>query len=102
MRLRFRDQLRGRSVIDAAGNVIGEIDDVVIDSDSWTVSALRIRLKRETAAAMGVKTGAFRSALFDVTSEAVRGVAETVVLNRSLRDLLPTGPTQPPEAPTQH
>ena len=102
MRLRFRDQLRNRSVIDAAGNVIGEVDDVVIDSDTWQVTALRIRLKRETAAAMGVRAGAFRAALFDVTSEAVKGVAETVVLNRSLRDLLPTGPAQPPEAPTPH
>jgi len=102
VRLRFRDQLRGRSVIDSAGNVIGEVDDVVIDSDNWQVSALRIRLKRETAAAMGVRSGAFRSALFDVTSEAVKGVAETVVLSRSLRELLPSGPAQPPEAPTTH
>lgn len=102
MRVRFRDQLRGRSVIDSAGNVIGEVDDVVIDSDSWQVSALRIRLKRETASAMGVRSGAFRSALFDVTSEAVKGVAETVVLNRSLRELLPTGAAQPPEAPPTH
>lgn len=102
MRLRFRDNLRGRSVIDSSGRVVGEVEDVVIDTDRWQVAALRLRLKREVATSLGVRSGTFRSAVLDVPSDAVQSSTDTVVLRHDLKDLLPTGPSGPPQAPVQH
>lgn len=96
MRLRFRENLRGRSVVDSSGKVVGEVEDVVIDTETWQVAALRLRLKRDMAASLGVKAGAFRTAILDVPSDAVQSTQDMVILRHNLRDLLPSGPAQAP------
>lgn len=102
MRLRFSDNLRGRSVIDSSGRVVGEVEDLVIETDGWQVAALRLRLKREVANSLGVRSGAFRSAVLDVPSDSVQSSTDTVVLRHDLKDLLPHGPSAPPQTPAQH
>lgn len=102
MRVRFRDHLRGRSVIDSSGRVVGEVDDVVVDTESWQVAALRLRLKREMASSLGVRSGTFRSAILDVSADSVQSVGDTIVLRHDLKELLPHGPGAPPQAPATH
>lgn len=102
MRVRFQNQIRGRSVIDSTGCVVGEVDDVVIDTDTWQTAALRVRLKRDVANALGVRAGAFRSAVLDVGADSVQSAGDTIVLRHGLKDLLPQAPSRPPEAPMSH
>lgn len=105
MRLRFREHVRGRSVIDASGHVIGEVTDLVLDSDGWRLVALALRLRREAAVAIGTRPGAFRSAVLDVSSDAVQSMGDTIVLKHDLKQLVPgaaRAPEAPPPAPPAH
>jgi sporulation protein YlmC with PRC-barrel domain len=74
-------ELNGKTVIDGAGNPIGEVEDVLIDDTSWRVSALRVKLRREAANALGERQRAFHSAVIDVPAEAIGAAGQTVVLN---------------------
>lgn len=102
MRVRFQSQLRNRSIIDSSGRVVGEVEDVVIDTDTWEMVGLRVRLKRDVANSLGIRSGAFRSAVLDVGAEFVQSAGDTIVLRHALQDLLPRGPSGPPQAPTSH
>jgi sporulation protein YlmC with PRC-barrel domain len=102
VRFRFRDHVRGRSVIDASGRVIGDVDDLVIDSDGWRVVALKLRLRRDAASAIGARPGPFRSAVLDVSADAVQSMTDTIVLKHDLKHLVPgsaRAPEQHPQAP---
>lgn len=86
-------------MIDAAGRVIGDVSDVVIDSDGWRIVALELRLRREAAMAIGARPGPFRSAVLDVSADAVQSMGDTIVLKHDLKHLVP-GAARPPDGPT--
>ncbi len=92
MRMGYEDTLRGRAVIDAQGTVIGEIDDLVVDTDAWKLDALRVKLRRDVADAIGVHRSAFRAASIEVPASAVQSIGETVVLRSDAAALAPSHP----------
>ena len=95
--------LRGRTIIAGDGQVIGEVSALFFDSETWSIDALQVELRRETADLLGAARSMFRSTSLEIPIGMIQSVGTTVVLSvRSdeLRQLLPgQQDDQQPSAP---
>jgi sporulation protein YlmC with PRC-barrel domain len=65
--MRLSDEnLRGRTVIAADGQAIGEIAALFLDSDAWRVESLQIKLRNEVADQLGARRGMFHAGTLDM------------------------------------
>ena len=81
------DDLPGRSVLDSTGRVIGRVDRVMVDLESWAVESLRVRLRREACADLGLEWSPFRPAALDVPTGLVLAARDAVILRAALDEL---------------
>lgn len=77
----FQQGLQGHTVIDGNGRIAGVVEGLILDTSSWRVRALRVKLEKEVADTIGEPHGAFRAAVLQVPVEAVAGVGDTIVLD---------------------
>lgn len=87
MQIIYGDHLHGRAVVDATGRVIGEVAEIIIDSNTWKVDAIQVKLRREAADAIGIHRGAFRTALLDISADVIQSVGDAVVLRKDAASL---------------
>src|SRR5205085_8946265 len=59
------EDFRGRTVIAADGQAIGEVGALLIDPAAWTIVALRIKLHKAAAEQLGVARGILRAATLE-------------------------------------
>jgi sporulation protein YlmC with PRC-barrel domain len=86
------DNLRGRTVIAADGQAIGEIAALFLDSDAWHVESLQVKLRKEVADQLGAARGMFHAGTLEVPIRMVQSVGDAVVLavaTDELRQVLP-------------
>jgi sporulation protein YlmC with PRC-barrel domain len=86
MRVRF-DRLEGRTVIDSGGRAVGELETLYIDTESWQVDGLRVKLRREIADLLGLRHSTFRSAAVDLPATLLQGAGDTVLLKVPVEEL---------------
>jgi sporulation protein YlmC with PRC-barrel domain len=92
MRICYDDELKTRAVIDGTGRVVGSIEGLLVDSQSWRVEAFRVRLRREAAELIGAEHRVFQSATVEIPISLVHAAGDAVILNvptTALRELLP-------------
>ena len=94
MRLSDGD-LRGRTVIAADGQIIGDITAVFFDSDTWTIDALQVQLRREAADKLGAARSMFRAGSLEIPVRTIQSVGTAVVLSVRSEELRPAQPSQP-------
>jgi sporulation protein YlmC with PRC-barrel domain len=91
--MRLSDEnLRGRTVIAADGPAIGEIVALFLDSDSWRVESLQVKLRNEVADQLGATRGMFHAGTLEMPIRMVQSVGDAVILSvaaRELRQVLP-------------
>lgn len=90
MRISFDEDLRGRAVIDGTGRVVGNVDGVMIDSETWRVEAFRVKLRRDAADQIGAAHRMFQAAALEIPVELVHAAGDAVILNvptAALREL---------------
>jgi sporulation protein YlmC with PRC-barrel domain len=91
--MRLSDEnLRGRTVIAADGQAIGEIVALFLDSDSWRVESLQVKLRNEVADQLGATRGMFHAGTLEMPIRMVQSVGDAVILSvaaRELRQVLP-------------
>jgi sporulation protein YlmC with PRC-barrel domain len=91
--MRLSDEnLRGRTVIAADGQAIGEITALFLDSDAWRVESLQIKLRNEVADQLGARRGMFHAGTLEMPIRMVQSVGDAVVLSVAadeLREVLP-------------
>ncbi|MBV8674423.1 MAG: hypothetical protein JOZ33_13400 [Acidobacteriaceae bacterium] len=75
------DQLRGRTVIAADGQAIGELNSLFIDTSTWIVAALQIKLNKSVAEQLGAVRGLLRAATLDLPVRLVQSVGDAVLLS---------------------
>ena len=86
--MRLSDEnLRGRTVIAADGQVIGAIAGLFLDSDSWRVESLQVKLRKEVADKIGATRGLFHAGTLEMPLRMVQSVGDTVVLSVATNDL---------------
>jgi hypothetical protein len=60
------EHLRGRTVIAADGQAISEVAALFIDTSTWIVVALQIKLSKSAAEQLGAARGLFRAAILEL------------------------------------
>jgi sporulation protein YlmC with PRC-barrel domain len=93
--MRLSDEnLRGRTVIAADGQAIGEVAALFLDSDAWRVESLQIKLRNEVADQLGATRGMFHAGTLEMPTRMVQSVGDAVVLSvaaHELQQVLPRG-----------
>ena len=86
----FERSLRGRKVISADGQAVGEIADLVVNSEQWQVEAVHLKLNNAMADNLGVRRGKFHPGTIDVPVRMIQSVGDAVVLAVPASRLRPT------------
>ncbi len=91
--MRISDEnLRGRTIIAADGQVIGEIVALFIDSDAWRVASLQVKLRNDIADQLGADRTVFHAGALEIPVRMIQSAGDTVVLSvpvDALRKVLP-------------
>jgi len=74
-------QFRGRTVITADGQAIGEVGAMVIDTSVWSIVALHVKLNKTAAEQVGAVRGILHAATLDLPVSAVQSVGDAVLLS---------------------
>jgi len=75
------EHLRGRTVVAADGQVVGEVAALFIDTSTWSIVALQIKLSKSVAEKLGVAGGLLRAATLDLPIRLVKSVGDAVLLS---------------------
>jgi sporulation protein YlmC with PRC-barrel domain len=86
------EHLRGRTVIAADGQAIGEVAALLVDTSTWAVLTLQIKLNKMAAEQIGAKGSLLRSATLDLPVGLVQSVADAVLLSVPVPELRPIVP----------
>lgn len=99
--MRLSDEtIRGKPVVGADGQVIGEVAALFLDSEAWRIESLQVKLRRETADLLGASRGIFHAGTVEIPVGMVQSVGDAVVLAvevHGLRQLLPSGGERAPD-----
>lgn len=91
--MRLSDEnLRGRTIIAADGQVVGEVTALFLESDTWRVESLQAKLGKDIADQIGADRSIFHSGMLEIPVRIVQSVGDTVVLSvpvNGLREGLP-------------
>jgi sporulation protein YlmC with PRC-barrel domain len=86
------ENLRGRTVIAADGQAIGQVAALFLDSDAWRVESLQVKLRKEIADQLGASRGMFHAGILELPVGIVQSVGDAVVLSvpaLELRQVVP-------------
>lgn len=86
----FEKFLRGRKVISADGHAVGEIADLMVNSEGWQVVSVHLKLNNSIADHLGIRRGKFHAGTIDVPVGMIQSVGDAVVLAVPTSRLRPT------------
>jgi len=75
------DNLRGRTVVAADGQAIGEVGALFVDTSTWGIVAFQVKLAKAAAEQLGVSGGLLRAATIEVPVRLVQSVGDAVLLS---------------------
>jgi len=81
------DNIRGRSIIAADGQVVGEITALFLESDTWRVESLQAKLGKDIADQIGADRSMFHAGTLEIPVHMVQAVGDTVVLSVPIEGL---------------
>lgn len=81
------NELPGRPVLDATGQVIGDIKAPLIDTETWLVDTLRITIRRRAAESLGMTWSFFRRPTLDIPTGLIHAAGDAIILRVSLGEL---------------
>jgi sporulation protein YlmC with PRC-barrel domain len=84
-----------KEVIGRAGTNIGKVEDLLIDTNNWRVTALQVRLEGQIAEEFGMKKR-FGSTQIALSVEYVQGASDKIVLTMGVEELLKLVASQAP------
>jgi len=91
--------LRGRTIIAADGQVIGDISGLFFDNETWRIDAVQVELRKETADLLGAARSMFRAGSLDIPIGMIQSVGTTVVLSVRSDDLRPVLASEDQQVP---
>lgn len=81
------ESIHQMSVVEQHGRTIGVVAEVLVDTDAWTVSHLKITLNREVLGDLNLKKPLFGTQTIRIPSSELAGAQDVLVLKRKLEDL---------------
>src|SRR5689334_3458900 len=78
MKLSFENDVRGRTVIDASGRSVGEVETIYVDGESVPVGlrVASLKLHDSVADALGIRHGTFHPATVEVPALAMQAFGD--------------------------
>ena len=94
------DSLRGRTVLDTKGAILGRVKAPLVDLETWMVDTLRVIPTRDVANELGLPWSFWRRPTFDVKTGLVHAAGDAILLTVALADLREAMPSpfEPVEA----
>lgn len=103
--MRLSDEnLRGRAVIAADGQVIGAASSIFINN-TWSVESLLVKLGKDIADQLGVERTMFHPGALEIPVRMIQSVGDTIVLSApldALREFIPLKKNQMLKSSTLH
>ncbi len=99
----YAKDLIGKEVLGAEGWKIGKVEEIVIDKDTWAITALSVDLESNIAKEFNLKK-MWGKSTFTIPIGQVQGVADRVILKMSksqIFELAKTSTQEPPKATGQ-
>jgi sporulation protein YlmC with PRC-barrel domain len=81
--------LAGKIVSNADGMLIGELQDVIIETESWSVTDIQVKVEKQTAKDLNMKTPFFGSLLILIDVAYIKSVSDQVILSMGRDELKP-------------
>ena len=75
------ENLRGRTVVAADGRAIGQVAALFIDTSTWTIVSLQIKLSKTVAEQLGATRSLLHAATVGLPVRLVQSVGDTVLLS---------------------
>lgn len=75
------EQLRGRTVMAADGQAIGEVGVLFVDTSTWTIVSFQIKLSKPAAEQLGVARGLLHGPTIELPIRVVQSVGDAVLLS---------------------
>jgi sporulation protein YlmC with PRC-barrel domain len=75
------ETLRGRTVVAADGQTIGEVAGLFIDTSTWTMASLQIKLSKTAAEHLDASRSLLHAATIEVPVRMIQSVGDTVLLS---------------------
>lgn len=93
--MRLSDKnLVGLTVVTANGQALGEVSVLFIDSQTWHIEALQVKLRREAAEQLGASRSIFHAGTIEIPVRIIQSVSDAVVLSVSVEQLRQALPTE--------
>ena len=86
------DNLRGKTIIAADGQAVGEVVALLLDTETWSITSLQTKVRREMANKLGASRSIFHASTVEIPVNLVQSIGDAVVLSVAtdqLRQLLP-------------
>jgi sporulation protein YlmC with PRC-barrel domain len=80
------DEVLGKTVIGAAGNYIGEVNNIDIEANTWQITHLHVKLSDKAAKEFGLKK-TLKGSNIRIPTSLVNNICVIITLNQSLMDL---------------
>ena len=71
----------GKVVVNESGVVIGEVNDYVINTTTWQVTDLQVKIEKKKAKELGLKTPFFGSLLVLIEVHVISSLTDQVILS---------------------
>lgn len=82
------DEIKGKKVIAKNGMRIGEVEDVELDDNTWTVTKVDVKLTDEVAKLYGTKSGFMAKSVVPLPSNVVGPITgDDIVLKEQVTDI---------------
>ena len=80
------EEIMGLEVVTSGAHIIGEVKGAKIDTTTWEIKYLNVKLTGEAAESLGMKKR-FRSSKICLPVSMVQAVAHVVTISRSIAEL---------------
>jgi sporulation protein YlmC with PRC-barrel domain len=80
-------KLKGKKVIGANGNVVGEVEGLDVESSNWQVTGLQVGLTDDAAKELGFKRPFFSKVVIIIPSNIVSLVGNFINIDESIENL---------------
>ncbi|MCW4029380.1 MAG: PRC-barrel domain-containing protein [Candidatus Bathyarchaeota archaeon] len=82
------EEIKGKKVIAKNGMRIGEVEDVELDDNTWTVTKVDVKLTDEVAKLYGTKSGFMSKSVVPLPSNVVGPITgDDIVLKEQVTDI---------------
>ncbi len=81
------DKFRGKTVIEAGGQALGQVEALILETEGWSVESLEIRPRREIAQQLGTSRRLLRPNNAEIPIRAIKSVGDAILLSLSLEEV---------------